>query len=139
MASSGPARLFAALIVATGLGVAGWLVGHGFAAGRAADRWVTVKGISEREVSADLALWPLRLTASNNDLAKAHAQLESSLAKVREFLTREGLDLSESQVQSFSVNDANQREYGGGNASATVSSSRRHWWCARARPRRSRR
>lgn len=115
MASAGPERLFAALILATGLGVAGWLIGSGFAAGRAADRWVTVKGTSEREVSADLALWPLRLTASNNDLAKAHAQLESSLAKVREFLAGEGLDLSESQVQSFSVNDANQREYGGGN------------------------
>lgn len=115
MASAGPERLLAALLVATGLGVAGWLVGSGFAAGRAADRWVTVKGTSEREVSADLALWPLRLTASNNDLSKAHAQLESSLAKVREFLTSEGLDLTESQVQSFSVNDANQREYGGGN------------------------
>lgn len=113
MAASGPERLFAALIVATGLGVAGWEIGGGFAAGRAADRYVTVKGISEREVSADLAVWPLRLTASSDDLAKAHAQLEASLAAVREFLSREGIDLSESEVQSFSVSDAKAREYGG--------------------------
>ena len=115
MARSGPERLFAALLIATGLGTAGWLVGRGFAAGREADRFVTVKGISEREVNADLALWPLRLTASSDDLGKAYAQLQSSLAKVREFLEHEGIDLGESEVQSFSVSDAKAREYGGSN------------------------
>ena len=111
-----PERLFAALIFASGIATAGWLVGEGVARGRAADRYVTVKGIAEREVKADVALWPLRLTASDNDLARAHSQLESSFAKLRDFLVREGFDLAESQVQSFSVTDANAREYGSANA-----------------------
>ena len=36
-------------ILALGMVIAGLLVGGGFARGRAADRYVTVKGISERE------------------------------------------------------------------------------------------
>lgn len=118
MASGGPERLFAALLLATGIAVAGWLVGQGIARARGVEHFVTVKGTSERDVSADVAIWPMRLTASSNDLSAAHAKLEQSLAKVRDFLTREGVDLSDSQVQSFSVSDANAREYGSANTKA---------------------
>jgi hypothetical protein len=45
--------------------VGGAFVGWGFARGRASDRFVTIKGISEREVKADLALWPLRIVAAD--------------------------------------------------------------------------
>jgi len=116
MAGTTPAGLLAALVAAAGLVAAGALVGNGLARGRAQDRFVTVKGSAEREVKADVAIWPLRLTASDNDLSRAHAQLDSSFAKLREFLGREGVDLGESQIQGFSVSDANAREYGGGNA-----------------------
>ena len=44
------------LIVAIGIAIAGLLIGGGFAKSRE-DRFVTVKGISERDVSADLAIW----------------------------------------------------------------------------------
>lgn len=46
-------------IVALGLAAGGLFVGSGFARMRTSDRYVTVKGISEREVKADLAIWPL--------------------------------------------------------------------------------
>jgi uncharacterized protein len=118
LASAGPERLFAALLLATGIAVAGWLVGEGFARARSNEHFVTVKGTSERDVSADVAIWPMRLTASSNDLPAAHAKLEDGLAKVREFLTREGIDLSDSRVQSFSVSDAAAREYGTPNSKA---------------------
>jgi hypothetical protein len=47
-------------IIAAGLALGGLFIGGGFARARSADRFVTVKGISEREVKADLAIWPLR-------------------------------------------------------------------------------
>jgi uncharacterized protein len=118
VASAGPERLFAALLLAAGIAVAGWLIGEGVARARADDHFVTVKGTSERDVSADVAIWPMRLTASSNDLAAAHARLEDSLAKVRDFLTRQGVDLSDSRVQSYSVSDANAREWGSTNSKA---------------------
>jgi hypothetical protein len=103
----------AALLLAAGLAAGGWLAGEGVARARAGDRFVTVKGISEREVRADVAIWPLRLVASDDDLARAHARIEASAQQVREFLTRQGLDLSDSRIQGFSVSDANARDYGG--------------------------
>ena len=51
-------HLAGAIIVGLGIAIAGFFVGDGFFKGRATDRYVTVKGISERDVAADLALWP---------------------------------------------------------------------------------
>jgi hypothetical protein len=94
--------------------VAGLLIGGGFARARSADRYVTVKGISEREVKADLAIWPLRLVAANENLAAANAQLQSSLEKIRAFLAANQIDASGATLQDFSVVDAETNQYSGG-------------------------
>ncbi len=106
-----PIGRLAALLLAAGIAAAGWLIGNGFAQARAGDRYVTVKGVSEREVRADLAIWPLRLNVASDDLAKAHADLQRSVEKIREFLGRHGLDPASAQVQAFSVNDAHADQY----------------------------
>lgn len=49
-----PIAYFSALSL--GLVIAGALIGRGFARGRERDRFVTVKGVSERPARADLAL-----------------------------------------------------------------------------------
>ena len=67
------AQPFAALLVGIGLALAGFFVGRGFVQGRVADRFVTVKGVAEREVQADVALWPLRYVATDDDLAQLQA------------------------------------------------------------------
>ncbi len=113
MANGTGSGVVAALLVAAGLAAGGWLAGEGLARARASDRFVTVKGIAEREVEADIAIWPLKLVASDNDLALAHAQIQASAEKVREFLARQGIDLSDSRIQGFSVSDASARDYGG--------------------------
>jgi hypothetical protein len=101
-------------IIAAGLALGGLFVGGGFLHGRAADRYVTVKGISEREVKADLAIWPLRIVAASDDLASANAQLQSSLEKIRTFLTANGIDAAGATLQDFSVADAQTNQYSGG-------------------------
>ena len=100
-----------AFLLAAGMALAGWFVGDGFADSRTADRYVTVKGISEREVQADLAIWPLRLNVASDDLANAHADLQKSVTLIREFLGRQGLDPNAVQIQGFSVRDANADQY----------------------------
>lgn len=108
-----------AIIMSVGIALAGLLVGLGFARGRSADRFVTVKGISEREVRADLAIWPLRLVAADNDLARAHAALQASTKQVLDFLVRQQIDTSEAALQDFAVSDAHANQYGGAQQSAT--------------------
>ncbi len=101
-------------IIAVGLALAGLFVGGGFARGRSADRYVTVKGISEREVQADLAIWPLRIVSASDDLATANAQLQGSLQKIRAFLTAQQIDATQATLQDFSVMDAQTNQYSGG-------------------------
>lgn len=100
-------------IIAVGITLAGLLIGGGFARGRAADRYVTVKGISEREVQADLAIWPLRLVSASDNLATANSQLQQSLEKIRAFLTAQQIDASQATLQDFSVMDAQTNQYSG--------------------------
>ena len=103
------------IILALGIALAGLLIGGGFAKSRE-DRFVTVKGISEREVNADLAIWPLRIIAADNDLAKANAGVQSNLAQIRQFLSANKIDISQLQLQDFSVTDAQTNQYSGGNS-----------------------
>jgi hypothetical protein len=109
-------ELLRPLILATGMTLGGFLIGFGFAASRSADRFVTVKGISEREVQADLAIWPLRIVAAHDDLASANAQLQSSLGKIRAFLSANQIDPTQAQLQDFSVTDAQTNQYSGGSS-----------------------
>jgi hypothetical protein len=57
------ATLVPYLVLAVGIAIGGWFIGHGFLKGASADRFVTVKGVAEREARADVAPWPLRLSA----------------------------------------------------------------------------
>jgi uncharacterized protein len=92
--------------LALGLVLGGWLIGDGFARGRASDRYVEVKGLAEREVTADLALWPLRYVSTGDDLGAAQAQINRSTRQVLAFLTRHRIDTTSVQLQALEVSDA---------------------------------
>ena len=98
-------------ILSLGLVIAGAFVGGGFARGRERDRFVTVKGVSERPARADLALWPLRILVSGNDLPAAYARLNGQVRMVRAFLSRNGIDTALVEVQQFSVTDATANQF----------------------------
>jgi uncharacterized protein len=100
-----------ALIIALGITIGGLLIGMGFARARSADRFVTVKGIAEREVSADVAVWPLRLVTAGNDLGATHAELQRHIGRVRTFLEAQGIDTSQTSLQGFVVTDALANPY----------------------------
>ncbi|NQW09063.1 MAG: SIMPL domain-containing protein [Alphaproteobacteria bacterium] len=85
------AMLLAAIVVAIGVAVAGKFIGDGFRDGRAEDRYVTVKGLAERDVRADLAIWPVRVTAAGNNLGAAQARIDRSVDALTVFLVGEGL------------------------------------------------
>ncbi|MGH7634134.1 MAG: SIMPL domain-containing protein, partial [Gemmatimonadaceae bacterium] len=103
--------LYRAAILALGLTLGGFLAGNGFARARASDRYVTVKGVAEHEVKADLAIWPLRVVGADNDLTAANAKVARSIAGVRQFLTQRGIDTTQIQLADFSVTDALANQY----------------------------
>ena len=85
-----PFGVIAALLLALGLLGAGWLVGQGMARLRTDDRYVVVKGASERDVDADLVVWPLAHSVNGNDLADVQQRLDANTATIRTFFTAAG-------------------------------------------------
>ncbi|HLS47327.1 MAG TPA: SIMPL domain-containing protein [Gemmatimonadales bacterium] len=100
-----------ALVIALGLILAGWLGGQGIARVRAADRFVTVKGVAEREVKADLAIWPLHIAVGDNSLSAAQRGVVQNVATIRAFLARHGIDTAQTALQDFQVTDAYANQY----------------------------
>jgi hypothetical protein len=82
----------AALILAIGIAIAGISIGIGVYKGRAADRYVTVKGLAEREVKADLAIWPITFRVTSNDLASLRTGIEDGRIAVTQFLKDAGFN-----------------------------------------------
>ena len=52
-----------------GLIVLGYLISSSVIRIKALDRTVTVKGLSEREVPANKAIWPIKFSEADNDLS----------------------------------------------------------------------
>src|SRR4029453_19570470 len=103
MNGQSPVYALAALILAIGIAAGGWLVGQGFRESRIAERYVTVKGISEQTVKADLALWPIRFVATGNDLAQVQAKLVKDAATIRKLLASAGLAEKDIDVTRLDV------------------------------------
>ena len=107
----GFASLVGAALIALGIALAGWWVGQGFREGRAADRYAAVKGLAEREVVADLALWPIRFVVTNNDLAAAQKEIAEDSQRLMSFLARTGIPADAVSVDRFSVTDLLAERY----------------------------
>ena len=101
------------VVLAAGIALGGFLAGHGVVRAKAAERYVTVKGVAEREAAADLAIWPLRVVATDNDLARANSDLANSVGRIKRFLARHGVDTTQITLQDFAVRDKQANEYGG--------------------------
>ncbi len=95
----------AALLIAAGFGVGGWFIGSGIRGFRSSDRFVSVKGIAEKEVKADLALWPLRVIATSNSLQEAQARIAKDAATVRKFFESGGIPAGAVEVQGVEATD----------------------------------
>lgn len=110
--------LVPALVLAVGIAGGGYFAGSGFARGRADTRFVEVKGLAEREVNADLALWPLRVAASGDDLAAVQSQITRAADLVLAFLERNSIPAASAEIQNLQVTDAKTERYGTDRSSA---------------------
>ena len=106
-------KLIPSAVLALGIAVAGWFAGNGFVEARSAERYVTVKGLAEREVQADLALWPMQYVVADDDLGRAQSRMVEATTKVQEFLARHGFAAEEVELQDMSVADTRANRYGG--------------------------
>ena len=79
---------------------------------RAFDRSVEVKGLAEREVAADLGVWPVQVTLTSNNLNKLKADLEQQKATVIEFFRQQGFSPEEFSTGPVNIQDTQANPYG---------------------------
>ena len=80
-----------ALILAAGLFLAGSAIKQGIVQFKEMDRTVTAKGLSEKEVKADKATWPLKFKELGNNPAEIYDCIENDTRIVVEFLKKNGI------------------------------------------------
>lgn len=100
-------------LLALGLGWGGSYLKGAAEVWQQSSRSVTVRGLAEREVAADLVMWPLNYAVSANTLTDLEQQLSDSERLVRDFLTERGFDMSEVSVTPPRITDQYANTYGG--------------------------
>jgi hypothetical protein len=96
--------MVAGSLVAIGLAVGGYFIGEGLLRARSADRYVTVKGLAEREVAANLVIWPITYTVTADDLGTLQQRTDDGAVKIRAFLAAD-FDQEEISVAAARVDD----------------------------------
>ena len=109
------ARLAAAFLVGLGIAIAGFAVSHGLERFRMSDRSVTVKGLAEKEVQSDFAVWTLSFRRAGGDFGGVQQALSADRDKVMAFLKTRGFTEAEVEARPLQVQDLFAREYAQGN------------------------
>jgi uncharacterized protein len=96
--------LIAAVILAVGIVAGGYLLGDGLKRAHIADRAVTMRGLAERNVTADLATWTITFTAQGEELGAVQAESDRDAAAVITFFRAAGFPADAVSDAGGSVN-----------------------------------
>ncbi|MAE52210.1 MAG: SIMPL domain-containing protein [Micavibrio sp.] len=100
---------------------AGFMIAGGMKEFRSADRSVNMKGLAQKDVEADLAIWTIKHSATGNDLSTVQATIKDNGGKIRSFLRLNGLgekdiasrrlEVTDLLAQTYRQNGATQSRY----------------------------
>jgi hypothetical protein len=98
-----------AFLLAFGIACAGYSIAQAISQNQAFNRFVTVKGLAEKTVKSDKAVWQLTFSYADDELASAYQGIAKAQNNVSAFLQKQGFASNELELQPVSVvdNDAN--------------------------------
>lgn len=99
------------VLLAAAIAASGWWVSDGLLRFKSGDRFVTVKGLAEREVPADLVVWPITFTMTGNDLPGLYARIQASAQQIATFLKAQGLEGAEQSLSTPRIEDFDAQGY----------------------------
>lgn len=110
--------LIIAISIVIGFVITGYLIGKSIERFKKEDRYISVKGFSEREVKSNFAVWTIKTRITTNDLIEGSKNIEDSKGKIIEFLLNNGIKKNEVIQQNLSVTDKLARDYGNNDVGA---------------------
>lgn len=96
--------LISSALVSAGLVSGGYLLGDGLTRAKMADRSVTVRGLAERNVTADLATWTIAFSETGAELGLVQGAIDEKSRAVRAFFQRAGFPANAVSDTGASVN-----------------------------------
>jgi hypothetical protein len=75
------------------------------------NRTVSVKGLSEREVPANVAIWPIKFSETDNDLNNLYSVVEQKTLLIAEFLEKSGFSNDEISISAPAIVDRQAQGY----------------------------
>lgn len=112
-------RLLASFIIALGLAAAGFFPGYYYYQAKNNNNSVTVKGLAEMDVTADLAIWKLKFVTTGNNLIEAQQQISEQANEINAFLKQQGFTPQEINIERIETNDLMASPYRGNDANAS--------------------
>jgi hypothetical protein len=103
---------FISIAIVIGITIGAIILGRSLERFNKEDRYISVKGFSEREVKSDFAVWTIKMRIANNDLNEGSRSIEEAKNKAIEFLIRNGIKQNEIIQKDLIVNDKKAQEYG---------------------------
>ncbi|MCP1313417.1 SIMPL domain-containing protein [Halomonas sp. 707D7] len=100
-------------LLALGLGWGGSYFKGAAEVWQQSSRSVTVRGLAEREVAADLVMWPLNYAVSADTLTELEQRLSTDERRVRDFLAERGFAADEVSMTPPRITDQYANTYGG--------------------------
>ena len=92
------------IILAFGVALGGFFIGNGVYKSLNR-RTVTVKGLAEMDVVADIAVWNIKFNRVGGDLTRVQSDIDKDIQKTRQFLIDNGFNESELQNLRVQVRD----------------------------------
>ena len=96
--------LASAGLLTIGLITGGYLLGDGLLRAKMADRSVTVRGLAERDVTADLATWTIAYSAQSTDLQSAQTDIDRDTTAITSFFKELGFKADALKPTGANVN-----------------------------------
>lgn len=99
-------------ILAVGIAIGGFFIGNGIITFKKLDRVVEVKGLSERVVDANEAIWYLTFNSASDNMTDLNKKISDIQKLTLQFLEEEGFSKEEIQKDAGNITDKEAQEYG---------------------------
>ena len=99
------------LFFCIGLIALGYLLTNSAIRIKGMDRTITVKGLAEREVPANIAIWPITFNEANNDLNRLYSEIQRKSELITDFLKKNRFEDSEITIFQPAISDKQAQGY----------------------------